>query len=267
MSPRTTPALGRPARRAAAVLIATLLVLATSISTASADPVLETAEAAVQLDADGTASVRLTYHVSADAEGQSVDSLSFSYLDFGGGLPQDLRVTGPGGAELVHESETTKLKTNTTVSLNEPLSPGQKGIFEVSYAVPAAGVVDGEELTSNIPMLTLHQPAASAAPETFTATLRLPEGHTLVEGFPANPDIDTAADGTQVLHYQVPAVTSLLQAVSTAGDPPFWTTQAQMVAALLLTIIVGIGLLYVSFVRPQRNAANARTVTTTPSQN
>lgn len=263
----TDPAPGRTARRAASILVATLLALAAPVA-ACADPVLETAEAEVQVDADGTATVRLTYHLIADAEGQPVDSLSFSYLDFGGEQPQDLQVTGPEGSELTHESQTTKAETNTTVALAEPLAPGQQGTFELSYAVPAIGVPDGEELSSNIPMVTLDQPAATAAPETFTATLQLPAEHTLVEGFPANPAVDTAADGSEVLHYQVPAMTSVLRVVSTAGQPTFWTTETQMEAVLVLTIVVGIGLLYVSFVRPQRKAARARTTTiATASEN
>ncbi len=66
----------------------------------------------------------------------------------------------------------------------------------------------------------------------------------------------------------MPAITSVLRVVSTSGQPPFWTTETQMEVALGLTIVVGIGLLYVSFVRPQRKAAQARATTTvTASQN
>ncbi|WP_256839825.1 hypothetical protein [Ornithinimicrobium faecis] len=267
MSRAAGPARGRTTRRSATVLVATLVAFATPIAAASADPVLETADAEVELAADGTATVQLTYHILADADGEPVDSLSFSYLDFGGAQPQNLLVTGPDGTELPHESQTTKAETNTTVTLAEPLAPGQPGTFEVSYAVPAADAPEGNELSSNIPMVTLDQPAATAAPETFTATLQLPAEHTLVEGFPANPAVDTTTDGSEVLHYQVPALTSVLRVVSTSGQPTFWTTETQMEAALVLTIVVGIGLLYVSFVRPQRKAAQARGTTVTASQN
>jgi len=255
VSPSPRKASWRPAATRALVVGALAVLL--PASAAAATPVLDTSESQVQIDADGTATVELTYQLLADPEGTEVGEVSLSALDFGATEVQDLQITDPQGGAMDHESTTAGAKTTTVVTLADPLQPGQTQELQVSYAVAGAGELADETLTTNVPVLVLDHPAASAAPATFSAQVQLPAGHSLIEGFPSDAVDVTETDGATVLHYQTPAVPSLLRAVSTEGQPTWWTTETQMQTILGLTIVVGLAMIYVSFIRPQRRAAQA----------
>lgn len=248
------------------MLVVGVLAALIPASAAAATPVLDTSESQVQIAADGTATVELTYQVLADPEGTEVAEVSLSSLDFGAAEVQDLQISDPQGGALDHDSTTVSAKTTTVVALAEPLQPGENQELQVSYTVSGAGEVDGETLTTNVPVLAMDHPAASAAPATFSAQVQLPAGHSLIEGFPSDTADVTETDGATVLHYQTPAVPSLLRAVSTEGQPTWWTTETQVQAILGLTIVVGLAMIYISFIRPQRRAAQAAAQSTSNTE-
>lgn len=234
-----------------------MLAVVGSASSAAADPVLDTADVQVQVSADGSATVEMTYSIAGGQIAPTgADALTFSALDFGDTELQDLQITTVQGSTLEPEMETNGSKTSVTTALPERLEAGETAEFVVRYAVPGAGIPDGETMTANVPMLTLDDAALTAAPGTFTATVELPSGYSYVEGFPSNTsDITESAAGSTILHYEVPAAPALLRSVSTQGDPPLLTTERLMELILLLTIILGVVALYFSFVRPHRRAA------------
>lgn len=243
-----------------------MIAVVGTASSASADPVLDTADVQVQVGVDGSATVEMDYSITGgQVEPTGADTLTFSALDFGNTELQDLQITTAQGSALEPQLETLGSKTSVTTALAEPLDAGETADFVVRYVVPGAGIPDGEAMTAQVPMLTLDNPATTAAPGTFTATVELPSGYAYVEGFPSNTsDITESASGSTMLHYSVPAAPALLRSVSTQGNPPLLTTELLMELILLLVIILGIIALYYSFVRPHRRS-DADTIPPAPA--
>ncbi|MCE0485465.1 hypothetical protein [Ornithinimicrobium sediminis] len=251
MNGNRSPRRGR--RTVTASLLGAILAVALPLA-ASADATLDTAQTQVVLDASGSAQVEINYRITGSADGETAQTVSFSSLNFDGAVVDDLRVTA-AGTPLQFESELVNAKTTTVVTLPEALEPGQDQDLVLAYVVPSAGSIDGEELTTNVPILAMDNPAASSAPGTFTATVEMPAGHSRVEGFPSNTSDVTEAGEATVLHYSLPAVPAVLRTVSTEGEPSWWTTEALMETLLGLSIIAGIVALYFGFVRPHRRNA------------
>lgn len=250
----------RPRRRALRTVVACLLGTALAVAlpvSASADAQLDTAQSRVVLDTNGSAQVEIDYRITGAAEEEAATTVSFSSLDFNGAVVEDLDVTTADGIPLEHQSDLVNGKTTTVVTLPEALEPGQEQDVVLAYAVSGAGAAGGEELTTNVPVLAMDNPAPTSAPGTFTATVELPAGHSRVEGFPADTSDVTESGGATVLHYSLPAVPSLLRTVSTAGEPTWWTTETVMETILGLSIIGGVIALYFAFVRPRRATAAA----------
>ena len=248
----------RRSRRVGAVAVAVAMSpVALAVPAAAAG--LEQADAVVDVDDQGTAHVEIGYVVTGGADGdEPAETVSFSALAFddAGAVPiEDVVVATGDGQELDTSVETVKLKTTVTATLAEPLSPGDESELTVSYAAPDVGVVDGARMTSEVPVLALDLPAASTSPGIFTASVQLAPGYDYVEGFPANPEsVATSGDRVEV-SYDTPAVPALLRSVGTTGDAPFFTLERSVNLALALTLVAGGAVLYVSFTRGRKRAA------------
>lgn len=247
----------------ATTLTGLVFVAATALggTSAWAGVELDTAQADIEIAADGSSRVQLDYRVTGTEDGQASDAVSFSALSFNGATVEDVQVTTAAGAVLDHQAETTNGKTTILVTLPDSLPAGEDEELVFTYSVPDAGVLDGEELTTHVPIVAADVPASGADPGTFTATVELPAGHTLVEGFPAKVDDVAEAGGLTVLRYSVPAVPALIRVVTTTGEPTWLgTTEAQVELILLLVLVGGLVAIYYSFLRPLRAAqANAST--------
>jgi hypothetical protein len=116
-------------------------------------------------------------------------------------------------------------------------------------------VVDGDRMTTDVPVLAFDLPAATTAPGVFTATVRLAPGYDYVEGFPANPETVSTSGGRAEIAYDVPAVPSLLRSVGTTGDTPLLTLGGWVNLALFLILLAGGAALALSFTRGRARAA------------
>lgn len=239
----------RVARRAGAVIALTTATTLAATS-AMADPALETETVEVEVDDQGTAHVEAGFVVSGGTE-----TLTFAGLSFGSTTIDDVVVSTGDGQSLDTTVETVELKTTATVTL--PAAPEQGADIELrlSYTVPGAGTADGDKLTVETPVMTPAIPASTTASGLFTASVVLPPGYRYVEGFPANPDqVDSGGDRTSI-HYDVPSPTALLRVVSTSGDAPLLTLERGVTLALVVALLLGGGVLYLSFTRGRRRAA------------
>lgn len=259
----------RIARRAGVVAaLVTTSALVTAVPAVSA-PALDQAEAVVDLDEEGTAQVEIDYVVTGGAEGEEpTETVSFSALAFHdtGGVPvEDVTVTTSDGQELDTSIETVELKTTATATLAEPLPPGGQTALTVSYTATDVGVIDGERMTADVPVLALDLPAATTSSGIFTASMLLAPGYDHIEGFPANPEsVGTSGDRDEVV-YDTPAVPSLLRSVSTTGDTPLFTLERTVDLILLVTLLAGGVALYFSFTRGRRRAAEVEAATSAPA--
>ncbi|MBB5787031.1 hypothetical protein [Jiangella mangrovi] len=249
----------RAARRAATAGAAAAVLPLVVAAAAAAAPALGEATATVDVDEQGTARVELTYVIDGGAGGtEPATTLSFSALDFGGtgAVPvEDVEVTSGGGDRLDTSVETADLKTTVTVTLDEPLEPGAQAELTIGYVVPTAGVVDGDRMTTEVPVLAFDLPAATTEPGVFTATVRLAPGYDYVEGFPANPERVSASGGRAEITYDAPAVPSLVRSVGTTGNAPLLTLGGWVNLALFLTLLAGGTALALSFTRGRARAA------------
>lgn len=230
-----------------------LAITALTGPTAAAGTELDTAQAQITIGADGTSTVQINYHINGAQEGEPSDTIGFSALPFQGAAIEDLQVTTGDGAALDHRTDSANGKTAIEVVLPEPLPAGQQTDLTITYTVPNAGALDGDQLTTNVPIVAPNDPAPDADPDNFTATVQLPDGHTHIEGFPATADEATDSGGVTTLHYSLPAVPALVRAVTTTGETSWLsTTESQMELILLLAIIAGLIAIYFSFIRPMR---------------
>lgn len=259
MTPKTSGTLPH-VHRAAAVVFTLALIFVLSlgqVGTASAATVLETATAQVQISEDGSATIDMTYLVSADeAKPTDTETLSFSTLDYASKELAEVRVSMADGVQLETTVETTDRKTTVTVTLPKPIAADQELELQVQYAVPAAAVADGERLTVIVPVLVLDSPAAGSPPDTFTANLELPPGYTYIEGFPANGVATESDNGSVQVNYKTAAVPSLLRSLATEGDSLPFTAEAVTELILLAVIVLGAVALYFSFFRPHRRVGD-----------
>lgn len=242
----------------AVAAVVTVSALATAAPAASA-PALDEAAAVVDVDEEGTAQVEIDYVVAGGAEDEEpAETVAFSALAFddAGSVPvEDVVVTTSDGQEVDTSVETVELKTTVTATLDEPLPPGGETNLTVSYTATDVGIVDGDRMTAEVPVLALDLPATSTSPGIFTASVLLAPGYDYVEGFPANPEsVGTSGERAEVA-YDTPAVPSLLRSVGTTGDAPFFTLQRGVNLALLVTLVAGGVALYFSFTRGRKRAA------------
>lgn len=250
----------RVARGALTAGVAAVVLPLVVSGVAAAAPALGEATATVEVDEQGAAQVELTYVIDGGDGPDDTTSLSFSALDFGGdaGPVDDLEVTSADGEQLESSVETADLKTTVTVTLDEPLAAGAETTLTLRYTAPDAGVVDGDRMTADVPVLVFDLPAATTAPGVFAATVRLAPGYDYVEGFPANPDRVSASDGRTEVAYELPAAPSLLRSVATTADTPLLTLGGWVNLALFLTLLAGGAALALSFTRGRARAAAER---------
>ncbi|SEF15353.1 hypothetical protein [Jiangella alba] len=251
----------RAARRALTAGVAAAVLPLAASGAAAAAPALGEVTATVEVDEQGAAQVELTYVVDGGDGPDDTTSLSFSALDFGGdgaGPVDDLEVTSADGEQLDTSVETADLKTTVTVTLDEPLAAGAETTLTLRYTALDAGVVDGDRMTTEVPVLVFDLPAATTAPGVFAATVRLAPGYDYVEGFPANPERVSASEGRTEIAYELPAAPSLLRSVATTGDAPLLTLGGWVNLALFLTLLAGGAALALSFTRGRARAAEER---------
>ncbi|WP_053206505.1 hypothetical protein [Jiangella muralis] len=255
----------RVARRALTAGVAAVVLPLVASGVAAGAPALGEATATVEVDEQGAAQVELTYVVAGGDGPEATESLSFSALDFGGAGADpidELEVTSAGGEQLDTSVEAAGLKTTVTVTLDEPLVAGAETTLTLAYTAPDAGVVDGDRMTTDVPVLVFDLPAATTEPGVFTATVRLAPGYDYVEGFPANPERVSASGGRTELSYDLPAAPSLLRSVGTTGDAPLLTLGGWVNLALFLTLLAGGAALALSFLRGRARAAEEQDAAT-----
>lgn len=248
--------MSRPiARRVAAVAGVVIVSLLSAAGPAGAVPALVEATAVVDIDEEGTAEVELGYVITGGADEPAAETLSFSALRFDGVAVEEVEVATADGQELDVSVDSAELKTTATVTLAEPLPPGDDIELTVRYSAPGAGTVDGDQMTTDVPVLAFDLPAGSTAPGIFTASVLLAPNYQYVEGFPANPETVGETSGRAEVVYDVPAMTSLLRTVATSGDAPLFTLTRTVDLLLLVTLLAGAVALYFSFTRGRRRAA------------
>lgn len=249
-------------RRASAVLALTTVTTLAAIPS-MADPTVENGTAQVDVDQEGNAQVDASYLIAASPDAPA-ETLSLSGLAFGSASIEDVDISTADGQRLEPAIETVDLKTTATVDLPALLEPGSELELRVKYTVSGAAEFDGDRIEVHTPVLTPDVLTSSTTPGLFTAAVSLPPGYEYIEGFPANPErVDSTGDGATV-HYEVPSATALLRVVGTSGSGPLLTLEGGVNLMLVIVLLLGSGVLYLSFTRGRKRAAELAADTPAP---
>lgn len=182
--------------RTAGALVALLAGLLPGTVFAQSSVVGSTLEARV--DPSGETRVSLTVLVEGVAAG---DSVPVTLLDFGQASAEDLRA-GPDQAGVTLPVRTGAARRGY---LTVEEGDGGRGRLSVSYRVSAPGET-GTDVRIHVPVLTVDLPPREAQPGLFRATVVVPDGWVVTEGFPTT----LAAGGGPELGVELQVVPSLV---------------------------------------------------------
>lgn len=185
-----------------AFLIAQLTAGATS---AAAQGVVRAARLTVEVGPSAV-SVRAEYELALEGDAGSVE---VELLEHAGAT--DIEILGPGGRPLDLRTASGTRRTGTVDLASAAVggaAVGGAASLTFRYDVPGAVRLEGGAVLVRVPVLSVSLPPAADAVDVFSATVRVPEGWTVSEGFPSGLRGDGLGGYTTTLPV-VPAMVSV----------------------------------------------------------
>lgn len=230
-------------KRSVAVALGAAL-LATNSAAAQEGRVVS---ATVTADAGSTgpASVSMTYELDIDS---GIDRVPFTVLVFAPTRVDAITAVLAQESLQVSLTDTGPLRLAGEIHLPGPAPASELIAMRIGYRVDEAVRATEAEVRVVLPVVAVDWPPAEALPGVFTADITLPEGMTAREVFPTTAG-SGAEDGVARASLQVvPAVVQVR--ARPEGNAAFSLPQA--LELLVLTIIVGLGVAGLRFLRAKR---------------
>jgi hypothetical protein len=215
-----------------ALLIAHLAAGATS---AAAQGVVRAARLTVDV-ARSDVSVRAEYELALEGDAGFVE---VELLEHEGAT--NIVVLGPGGGPLDLRTASGTRRTGTVDLASAAVggaAAGGAASLTFRYDVPGAVRLEGGAVLVRVPVLSVSLPPAADAGDVFSATVRVPEGWTVSEGFPSG----LRGDGLGGYTTTLPVVPSM---VSVRGrSDGTWRPSVNLIVEILAgTFLLGFALL------------------------